>query len=60
MRQQGYGLRCLSQLNRNLLERTKVVSALVNEQNLAAQALFQKAGYKLRGIYDTIYLAQRH
>ncbi|MFL6336230.1 MAG: GNAT family N-acetyltransferase [Pyrinomonadaceae bacterium] len=60
VRQQGYGLRCLSQLNRNLLERAKVVSALVNEQNLAAQALFQKAGYKLRGIYDTIYLAQRH
>jgi predicted GNAT family acetyltransferase len=60
VRQRGYGLRCLSQLNRNLLERTKVVSALVNEQNLAAQALFQKAGYKLRGIYDTIFLAQRH
>ncbi|HEX8336103.1 MAG TPA: GNAT family N-acetyltransferase, partial [Pyrinomonadaceae bacterium] len=48
-RQQGYGLRCLSQLGRNLLERSKTVSALVNEQNLAAQALFQKAGYKLRG-----------
>jgi hypothetical protein len=59
VRQQGYGLRCLSQLSRNLLESTKVVSALVNEQNLAAQALFQKAGYKLRGLYDTVFLEQR-
>jgi predicted GNAT family acetyltransferase len=58
VRQQGYGLRCLSQLGRNLLERTKAVSALVNEQNLAAQALFQKAGYKLRGFYDTVFLEQ--
>jgi predicted GNAT family acetyltransferase len=55
-RQQGYGLRCLSQLGCNLLERTKSVSALVNEHNLAAQALFQKAGYKLRGLYDTVFL----
>jgi predicted GNAT family acetyltransferase len=55
-RQQGLGLRCLSQLGRNLLERTKTVSALVNEQNLAAQALFQKGGYKLRGHYDTVFL----
>jgi ribosomal protein S18 acetylase RimI-like enzyme len=55
-RQRGLGLRCLSQLGRNLLERTKTVSALVNEQNLAAQALFNKAGYKLRGRYDTVFL----
>lgn len=58
VRQQGYGLRCLSQLGRNLLERAKSVSALVNEQNLAAQALFQKGGYKLRGLYDTVFLEQ--
>ena len=55
-RQQGLGLRCLSQLGRELLERTKCVSALVNEQNRAAQALFNKAGYKLRGRYDTVFL----
>jgi L-amino acid N-acyltransferase YncA len=56
VRQKGYGLSCLSQLSRNLLEGAKVVSALVNEQNLAAQALFQKAGFKLRGLYDTVFL----
>lgn len=55
-RQRGYGLRCLSQLGGALLERTKCVSALVNEQNLAARALFNKAGYKPRGRYDTIFL----
>jgi ribosomal protein S18 acetylase RimI-like enzyme len=55
-RHKGLGLRCLSQLGRDLLERTKTVSALVNEQNLAAQALFNKAGYKLRGRYDTVFL----
>ena len=55
-RQKGYGLRCLSQLGRALLERTKCVSSLVNEQNLASQALFNKAGYKLRGRYDTVFL----
>ena len=55
-RHKGYGLRCLSQLGCTLLGRAKAVSALVNEQNLAAQALFQKAGYKLRGRYDTIFL----
>ena len=59
VRQRGVGLRCLSQLGRNLLERTKSVSALVNEQNLAAQALFQKGGYKLRGLYDTVFLERR-
>jgi ribosomal protein S18 acetylase RimI-like enzyme len=55
-RQQGLGLRCLSQLGCAMLERTKCVSALVNEQNFAAQALFNKAGYKLRGRFDTVFL----
>jgi uncharacterized protein len=55
-RQRGHGLRCLSQLSRKLLSRTEAVCALVNEQNLTAQALFLKAGYKLRGYYETIFL----
>ena len=55
-RQQGVGLRCLSQLGRTLLERSASLCALVGEQNLVAQSLFLKAGYRLRGYYDTIYL----
>jgi uncharacterized protein len=58
-RRQRHGLRCLTQLGRHLLGRSKVVSALVNEGNLAAQSLFQKAGYKLRGHYDTIFLQRK-
>ena len=58
-RQQGHGLRCLSQLGWELLRRSAAVSALVNEQNLVAQALFMKAGYKLRGYWDTIFLERR-
>ena len=55
-RQKGVGLRCLSQLGRTLLERSESLCALVNEQNLVAQSLFLKAGYRLRGYFDTIYL----
>ena len=58
-RRRRYGLDCLAQLGRHLLARTKVVCALVNEGNPAAQALFFKAGYRLRGHYDTVYLQRR-
>ncbi len=55
-RQRGHGLRCLSHLGRELLAGSQSVCALVNEQNLAAQSLFLRAGYKLRGYYETIFL----
>lgn len=55
-RQQGHGLRCLSQLGRLLLSRSDAVCALVNEHNLVAQSLVLKAGYKLSGYYETIFL----
>jgi predicted GNAT family acetyltransferase len=57
-RGKGYGRRCLSQLSRDLLQRTGSICLLVNEQNRAALSLYQKAGYKKRGSYDTIYLQQ--
>jgi predicted GNAT family acetyltransferase len=57
-RGQGVGLRCLSQLTRNLLVRTKTVSLLVNELNQAASNFYLKAGFKLRAHYDTIFLRQ--
>jgi len=55
-RSRGYGLRCMSQLARTLLSRTKSVCVLVNENNKQAHKLYQRAGYKLRAIYDTIFL----
>ena len=57
-RGQGHGVRCLSQLSRHLLSRSKSTCVLVNERNLAAHALYRKAGYQLRGLYDTIFLHQ--
>ncbi|HKQ52653.1 MAG TPA: GNAT family N-acetyltransferase [Pyrinomonadaceae bacterium] len=57
-RGRGTGRRCLSQLTRTLLARTKVVSLLVNEQNRAASDFYLKAGFKLRAHYDTIFLQQ--
>jgi predicted GNAT family acetyltransferase len=52
----GHGVRCLSHLSRQLLTRTKSICVLLNEQNQAAQALYRKAGYQARGIYDTVFL----
>jgi predicted GNAT family acetyltransferase len=55
-RSQGYGMRCLSQLGRMLLSRTKSVCVLVNSKNPNAQRFYERAGYKFRAIYDTIFL----
>jgi predicted GNAT family acetyltransferase len=52
----GYGLRCLSQLTRNLLSRSDAVCLLVDEQNAAARAFYHKAGYRQHAVYDTIFL----
>lgn len=54
----GIGRRCLTQLCRRLLARTKAVCLLANEENLLAQAFYRMCGFKLRGVYDTIFLRQ--
>ncbi len=58
-RSKGYSFRCMSQLSRTLLQGTRSVCLLVNEQNHAALNLYRKAGFKLRGHYDTTYLQQK-
>jgi len=55
-RGKGNGLRCLSQLSRELLLRAKSICLLVDEENERARAFYQRAGYKLHSHYDTIYL----
>ena len=55
-RGKGYGLRCMSQLGRELLLRARSLCLLVNEQNQRAQVFYRRAGYKLHSHYDTIYL----
>lgn len=55
-RMNGYGVRCLSQLGRKLLQHTKSVSLLANESNKAAQALYERAGFKPIGLYESVFV----
>ncbi|MGB9181490.1 MAG: GNAT family N-acetyltransferase [Pyrinomonadaceae bacterium] len=58
-RGKGYGLRCLSQMSRSLLMRADSICLMVNEQNKEAHGFYQAAGYKLRSVYDTIFLQKK-
>jgi predicted GNAT family acetyltransferase len=55
-RGRGMGVRCLSQLSRDLLQRAESLCLLVNEQNERARAFYERAGYTLCGYYDLIFL----
>jgi predicted GNAT family acetyltransferase len=55
-RGKGIGRCCLLQLAKGFLQRTHVISILVNEKNTAAQGFYEKAGYRLVGCYDSIFL----
>jgi hypothetical protein len=55
-RRQGYGRRCMSQLARMLLWRTKSICLFVNEENDDARRFYKQVGYHVRAVYDTIYL----
>lgn len=56
VRRQGYGRRCLSQLARMLLWRTKSICLFVNDENEDAQRFYKQAGYHLRSVYDSVFL----
>ena len=56
LRGKGLGLRCLTELGNVLLQHTKALHALVNEENQGAQALLYRSGYRLRDRYETIFL----
>ena len=55
-RLQGYGRRCMSQLARMLLWRTKSICLFVNDEDENAQRFYKQSGYHLRTVYDTIFL----
>jgi predicted GNAT family acetyltransferase len=55
-RGQGYGLSCLTQLSRRLLEHTKSICLLVNERNHKAHNFYHRAGFQFQGYYTTIFL----
>lgn len=55
-RGQGYGKRCISQLARMLLWRTRSLCLFVNDENEDAQRFYKQVGYHMRSVYDTIFL----
>jgi predicted GNAT family acetyltransferase len=57
-RGRGQGRRCLSWLAGEILRYTDSICVLVNEQNVVAQALYRKAGFRFVCNYDTIFLRQ--
>lgn len=57
-RGKGIGRKCLRQLCRDLLTRTKCVCVLVNEECARAHTFYRMCNFKMRGIYDSIFLQQ--
>jgi ribosomal protein S18 acetylase RimI-like enzyme len=55
-RGKNFGLRCLTQVARTLLLKTRSICVLVNEENLKAQGLYRRAGFKQRGLFQLVYL----
>ncbi len=55
-RRQGYGRRCMSQLARMLLWRTKSICLFVNDENEDARKFYQDLGYNFRTVFDTVFL----
>jgi predicted GNAT family acetyltransferase len=55
-RGKGLGFRCMAHLSSLLLNRSKALCLLVNEQKKALRSFYRKVGFKAQGSYDTIYL----
>lgn len=53
----GVGRDCLKQLTRELLIRTRAVCLLANVENRSAHTFYRMCGFRLRGVYDTIFLS---
>ena len=58
LRGTGNAVSCISQLAKELLQRTKALSLLVDERNMRAQAFYRKCGFRFLTTYDTIFLEQ--
>jgi len=57
-RGKGIGRKCLRQLCRDLLTRAKSVCLLVNEESERAHIFYRMCNFKMRGVYDSIFLRQ--
>jgi len=56
-RRKGYGLRCMTQLARNLLGGCKSICLVVNEENARGRAFYDKVGFKFSAHYNTAYFS---
>lgn len=57
-RVKGVGRQCLRQICQQLLSRTKSVCVLVNENSQRAHTFYRMCNFKMRGVYDSIFLEQ--
>ncbi|HEY3040377.1 MAG TPA: GNAT family N-acetyltransferase [Pyrinomonadaceae bacterium] len=57
-RGKGLGRKCMRQLCRDLLTRSKSVCLLVNEDSKRAHTFYRMCNFKLRDVYDSIFLRQ--
>jgi len=57
-RGKGIGRKCMRQFSRDLLSRTKSVCVLVNEESVRASTFYRMCNFKMRGVYDSIFLRQ--
>jgi predicted GNAT family acetyltransferase len=53
------GPSCISSLSRKLLNRSKSLCLLVNQNDKRAQAFYKKCGFLFRANYETIFLPQK-
>ena len=57
-RGKGIGRKCMRQLCRDLLTRSKSVCLLVNQENQRSHTFYRMCNFKMRGVYDSIFLRQ--
>jgi hypothetical protein len=55
-RGKGIGRKCMRQLCRDLLTRTRSICVLVNEESVRAHTFYRMCNFKMRSVYDTIFL----
>jgi GNAT superfamily N-acetyltransferase len=58
-RSNGYGARCIAELSRRLLTRSKSICLLANELNIGALTFYRKCGFRFRSTYETIFLSKK-
>jgi uncharacterized protein len=58
-RNDGLGLRCMSDLSQRLLKEVRSICLLVNETNKRALSFYRQCGFQFRATYESIFLARK-